>query len=195
MTDKKTIGKYKEYLKENLSKKRYNHSVNVANAAVKLAQRYDENTDKAYVAGLLHDIAKEMPEDKQLELVMKSPLNVCEVETNAKPLYHGIAGAELIQTLFDIKDTNIIDAIRYHTVACKDMSKLSQIVYLADLISDDRDYKDVKKMRKYSEQSLEKAMFEALKFSISDSVEKGNTIPVSTLEAYNDFAFLEKKSH
>ena len=67
--------------------------------------------------------------------------------------------------------------------------------FIADLISDDRDYKDVKKMRKYSEQSLEKAMLEALKFSISDSVEKGNTIPVSTLEAYNDFAFLEKKSH
>ena len=70
----------------------------------------------------------------------------------------------------------------------KRLHKLSQIVYLADLISADRDYKDVKKMRKYAEQSLEKAMFEALKFSIKDSVEKGNTIPVSTLEAYNDFA-------
>lgn len=52
------------------------------------------------------------------------------------------------------------------------MPKLSQIVYLADLISADRDYKDVKKMRKYAEQSLEKAMFEALKFSIKDSVER-----------------------
>ena len=72
------------------------------------------------------------------------------------------------------------------------MPKLSQIVYLADLISADRDYKDVKKMRKYAEQSLEKAMFEALSFSIKDSVEKGNTIPVSTLEAYNDFADISK---
>ena len=54
------------------------------------------------------------------------------------------------------------------------MPKLSQIVYLADLISADRDYKDVKKMRKYAEQSLEKAMFEALKFSIKDPVEKGH---------------------
>ena len=70
---------------------------------------------------------------------------------------------------------------------------LSQIIYLADLISDDRDYKDVKKMRKYSEQGLEKAMLEALKFSIADSVEKGNTIPISTLECYNDFAKLKNK--
>ena len=177
MADKKIIGIYKAYLKEHLSKKRYTHSMNVANSAVELAKRYGADADKAYVAGLLHDVAKEIP-----------ALDVCDIEKKAVPLFHGIAGAELVQTLFDIHDPEIISAIRYHTVACGNMPKLSQIVYLADLISADRDYKDVKKMRKYAEQSLEKAMFEALKFSIKDSVEKGNTIPVSTLEAYNDFA-------
>ena len=140
------------------------------------------------VAGLLHDVAKEIPALELAAIVSKSSLDVCDIEKKAVPLFHGIAGAELVQTLFDIHDPEIISAIRYHTVACGNMPKLSQIVYLADLISADRDYKDVKKMRKYAEQSLEKAMFEALKFSIKDSVEKGNTIPVSTLEAYNDFA-------
>lgn len=193
MTDKKITGKYKSYLRENLSKKRYNHSVNVANAAVELAKRYGADPDKAYTAGLLHDIAKEMPVEQQLELVEQSQLDVSEVEKVALPLYHGIAGAELIQSLFDIYDKDIILAIRYHTVGCKDMPKLSQIVYLADLISEDRDYKDVKKMRKYAEQSLDKAMFEALRFSVKDSAEKGNTIPVCTLEAYNDFAFIFKR--
>ena len=140
------------------------------------------------IAGLLHDVAKEIPALELAAIVSKSSLDVCDIEKKAVPLFHGIAGAELVQTLFDIHDPEIISAIRYHTVACGNMPKLSQIVYLADLISADRDYKDVKKMRKYAEQSLEKAMFEALKFSIKDSVEKGNTIPVSTLEAYNDFA-------
>ena len=180
MADKKTIGIYKAYLKEHLSKKRYTHSMNVANSAVELAKRYG--------AGLLHDVAKEIPALELAAIVSKSSLDVCDIEKKAVPLFHGIAGAELVQTLFDIHDPEIISAIRYHTVACGNMPKLSQIVYLADLISADRDYKDVKKMRKYAEQSLEKAMFEALKFSIKDSVEKGNTIPVSTLEAYNDFA-------
>lgn len=192
MLDKKLTGSYRAYLKDNLSKKRYNHSVNVANAAAKLAERYNENKDKAYVAGLVHDAAKELPVNDQLDLVLKSELNVSETEKRSVPLFHAIAGAELIQSLFDIHDEDIIHAVRYHTVACKDMPKLSQIVYLADLISEDRDYKDVKKMRKYAEQSLEKAMFEALSFSIKDSVEKGNTIPVSTLEAYNDFADISK---
>ncbi|MDE6149187.1 MAG: bis(5'-nucleosyl)-tetraphosphatase (symmetrical) YqeK [Ruminococcus sp.] len=193
MSDKKVIGSYKAYLKDNLSKKRYNHSVNVANAAVKLAERYETDKDKAYVAGLVHDTAKELAIDEQLDLVMKSQLNVSEVEKKSTPLFHAIAGAELIQSLFDIHDTDVINAVRYHTVACKDMPKLAQIIYLADLISDDREYKDVKKMRKYCEQSLEKGMLEALKFSISDSVKKENTIPSSTFEAYNDFVLLNSK--
>lgn len=192
MADKKTIGAYKAYLKEHLSKKRYIHSVNVANAAVTLAKRYGADEDKAYVAGLLHDVAKEIPAVELAKIVERSNLDVCEIEKKAIPLFHGIAGAELVQTLFDIHDPEIISAIRYHTVACGNMSKLSQIVYLADLISEDRDYKDVKRMRKYAEQSLEKAMLEALRFSIKDSVDKGNTIPVSTLEAYNDFALISK---
>lgn len=192
MADKKNIGAYKAYLKEHLSKKRYTHSVNVANAAVTLAKRYGADEDKAYVAGLLHDVAKEIPAVELAKIVEKSSLDVCEIEKKAIPLFHGIAGAELVQTLFDIHDPEIISAIRYHTVACGNMPKLSQIVYLADLISEDRDYKDVKRMRKYAEQSLEKAMLEALRFSIKDSVDKGNTIPVSTLEAYNDFALISK---
>ncbi len=191
MLDKKIIAKYKSYLKENLSKKRYTHCLNVADAAVSLAKKYGADCDKAYIAGLLHDTAKEMPVEKQLELVKNSKLDVCEIETKTVPLYHAVAGAEVIQTLFDIHDKEIIDAVRYHTVACKNMSKLSQIIYLADLISADRSYKDVKKMRKYCDQSLEKGMLEALRFSISNSLEKGNTIPVSTLESYNDFVAVQ----
>ena len=48
MADKKTIGIYKAYLKEHLSKKRYTHSMNVANSAVELAKRYGADADKAY---------------------------------------------------------------------------------------------------------------------------------------------------
>ncbi len=186
--DKKIIGKYKSFLKDNLSKKRYNHCINVANSALILARKYNANEEKCYVAGLLHDVCKEMPIDEQFEFVEKSPLKVSEIEKRSTVLYHGIAGAEFVQIEFGIYDTDIISAIRYHTVACKDMDRVSQIVYLADLISDDRDYKDVKRMRRIAEQSLDKAMLEALKFSIVDTVKKDNTVPLSTLECYNDFA-------
>ena len=187
MTDKKIISRYKEYLKANLSKKRYNHSLNVADSAVELAKIYGEDTDKALVAGLLHDVANELPSEKQREYVLKSQLNVDEVETKSHALFHAIAGAEIARLVFGIEDMDILLAIRYHTVASSDMSRLAAIVYLADLISADRDYKDVKHMRKVAVAGLEKAMLEALSFSITDSVSKGNSIPLSTLSAYNRF--------
>ena len=73
------------------------------------------------------------------------------------------------------------------------MSKLDVIIYLADLISADRDYKDVNRMRKLADKSLERAMCEALRFSIADSVNKGNTIPIATLDAYNEYIKYMKK--
>ena len=193
MTDSKNIERYTAYLKEHLSKKWYTHSLNVAEAARELAERFGGDKDKAYTAGLLHDIAKELPVEEQLALVSKSRLAVHEIEKQAVPLYHAIAGAVLVQTLFEINDLDIINAIRYHTVACGDMSRLTEIIYLADLISADRDYKDVGRMRKLAEKSLERAMCEALRFSIADSVGKGNRIPPSTLEAYNRYIKYAKK--
>ena len=190
---KKDKNYYKDYIKEHLSKKRAQHSINVADAAVRLAKLYGADEDKAFIAGMLHDVCKELPPDEQLKLVMRSELDVSEVEKTAPPLFHAVAGSVFIQDEFGIKDTDIIRAVRYHTVGCGNMDKLSQIIYLADLISDDRDYKDVKKMRRYAEQGLGKAMLEALKFSITDSVGKGNTIPVCTLECYNDLVKASKK--
>ena len=192
MKENKQIGIYKKYLREHLSKKRYTHSINVAGAAVELAKKYGADTDKAYTAGLLHDIAKEMPAEEQRRIVLASSLKVSDVEKEALPLVHAIAGAELVQTLFDIEDEELIWAIRWHTVAAGGMSRLAVVVYLADLISADRDYKDVGRMRKLADKSIERAMCEALRFSISDSVSKGNSIPLSTLEAYNEYIRFKK---
>ncbi|WP_295152940.1 bis(5'-nucleosyl)-tetraphosphatase (symmetrical) YqeK [uncultured Ruminococcus sp.] len=192
MKETKQIGIYKKYLREHLSKKRYTHSLNVAAAAVELAKKYDGDSDKAYTAGLLHDIAKEMPVEEQLALVKESVLDVSEIETKSVPLYHAIAGAEMVQKVFGIRDEEMIWAIRWHTVAAGGMSKLAVIVYLADLISADREYKDVNRMRKLADKSLERAMCEALRFSVGDSVSKGNSIPVSTIEAYNEYIRYKK---
>ena len=87
MADKKTIGIYKAYLKEHLSKKRYTHSMNVANSAVELAKRYGADADKAYVAGLLHDVAKEIPALELAAIVSKSSLDVCDIEKKAVPFH------------------------------------------------------------------------------------------------------------
>lgn len=181
------ISVYKLLLNKMLSKKRFIHSINVASQAMKLAENYGEDANKAYLAGLLHDICKEMSPEKQKELIIKSTLDVSEIEMKAQPLWHAIAGAEYINHNLKICDIDIINSIRYHTVARANMSSLEKIIYLADLVSIDRDYKDVKKMRKLCYKDINKAMAEALKFSILDSIEKENSIPSQTLEAYNQY--------
>ena len=82
-----------ELLRNRLSKKRFVHSMNVADESYRLSFIYGENPDKAYLAGLLHDICKELPPEEQREMVMKSGLSVTREELLSPPLWHAIAGA------------------------------------------------------------------------------------------------------
>lgn len=183
-----SVAELTEILNIRLSKKRFTHSLNVAAEAQKLAEYYGySDTAKAYLAGLIHDCCKEIPTEEQLDMVKKSRRNVSAPELCTPPLYHAIAGAWYAEHAFGITDDDILNAIRYHTIARAGMGRLEEIIYLADLISAERNYKDVARMRKVCYQSIEKGMLEALKFSIVSVVEKGSLIPPQTTEAYNQY--------
>lgn len=180
----------KKYLKENLSQKRYQHSLNVASECRKLAEKYGEDPDKAYFAGLLHDVCKELSGEKQKALVLKSGFAVCREELETRSLWHAIAGAYFVKNVFGVEDIDIINSIRFHTVGRAGMTRLEEIVYLADLISADRTYKDVEKMRRFVYSDLNEAMLEAFRFSIKNVVKKEGMIPLCTVEGYNFYSRL-----
>lgn len=186
------ISEKKKYLKENLSQKRYTHSLNVAEECRKLAVKYGEDPDKAYFAGLLHDICKELPDDEQKKIVLESNFSVCREELETRSLWHAIAGAYFIKTHFGVEDIDIINAVRFHTVGRAGMTRLEEIVYIGDLISADRDYKDVDRMRKISYTDINSAMLEAFSYSIKSVVKKGGLIPICTTEGYNFYTRLYK---
>jgi nicotinate-nucleotide adenylyltransferase len=186
------VDEKKKYIKEHLSAKRYGHSLNVAAECRKLAEKYGEDPDKAYFAGLLHDVCKELPEDEQRELVISSGFIYSREELDTKSLHHAIAGAGFVKKHFGVEDIDILNAIRFHTVGRAGMSRLEEIVYLGDLISAERDYKDVDKMRKLAYTSLNAAMLEAFAFSIKSVIKKGGFVPVCTVEGYNFYTRLEK---
>ena len=188
-----TIEDKKKFLKEHLSQKRFHHSVNVAEECRKLAQKYGEDPERAYFAGLLHDICKEMPPDEQKDMVLRSGLTVCREELDTRSLWHGIAGAYFVKEHFGVEDIDILNAIRFHTVGRAGMTRLEEIVYIGDLISADRDYKDVEKVRKIAYQSIDQAMLEGLRFSMKSVIKKGDVIPPCTVEAYNFYTRLLKE--
>ena len=175
------------FLEQHLSKKRFQHSCNVARAAKQLAQRYGADQEKAYFAGLLHDICKEQPFEEQRELMLAGDFAPDEAELHSRKLWHGIAGAYFIQTEFDVTDRDILNAVRFHTVGREGMSLLEEIIYIADMLSDERDYKGVTKMRKHACEDLQAAMLTALTDAIGSVLKKGGMIPQYTIAAYNSY--------
>ncbi len=185
--DKTKYNKYVDYLRADLSEKRFIHSMNVADEALRLAVLNDSDRSDAYFAGLVHDICKEIPIEEQLELVKRSKLPVTDVELKAPKTYHAIAAAVYLNEAFRVTNEQVLSAVRYHTVAKGGMTVLEKIVYMADLISMERDYKDVDEIRRCTHADINLGMKQAMIFTVKDSVKKCRPIPHITLDCYNEF--------
>lgn len=173
-------------IRKQLGDYRFIHSLNVAKTAVELARRYGADEKKAYTAGILHDVLKDKKPEELLDLIdnrYKVPLT--DVERSNHKLYHAIAGAEYVKNELGVTDEEIINAIRYHTTGRKNMSLLEKVIYIADFISEDRNYDGVERMREKAKISLETAMEEGLQFSIIELSEKLLPIHPDSIDAYN----------
>ena len=103
--------KYNDYvtlLRGRLSEKRFYHSLAVAKEALRLAQKYGANTEKAFLAGLLHDICKDTPKNEQLQIFSEFGIILSALEESAFKLWHAMSGACYIQNILNIKDADII---------------------------------------------------------------------------------------
>ena len=181
-----SITEYKKIIKYMMSEDRYNHCVNVSKEAVKLAKRYDGDEEKAAVAGILHDITKEMPKEEQLQIMHDSDIILDDIQKNAPKLWHGISGSVYIKKHFGIEDEDILNAICYHTTGRAGMSLLEKIIFVADFTSEERTYKGVATMRKKSRKSLEDAMLYGFKFTFSDLSSRELAIHPDELACYNE---------
>lgn len=188
----KEYKEYKELLKARLNEKRYYHSLCVADEAKRLAEKYGADPEKAYIAGLLHDITKNSEKDEHFVLFRKYGVSLDEIELSSHKLWHAISGSLYVKNKLNINDNDIISAIRYHTTAKADMTLFEKILYLADFTSADRDYPDVDVMRSLVDVSLDKALKYALSYSIKELTEKGAAIHLDTVNAYNQIMIKEK---
>lgn len=183
------VDRLKDFYKlaeEMLSERRFIHSKNVAVSAVKLAKKYGEDPLRAETAGILHDITKELNPENQLQIIRSSGIILDDICEKTPKLYHAIAGMAYARDVLKIEDQGILDAIRTHTTGAANMPLLSKIIFIADFISDERDYPDVDIMRRESEKSLEDGMRYALKYVITDLISKGRTVHPDALAAYNE---------
>jgi len=173
-------------LEKMLTPKRFRHTLNVVEAAEKLARDFGCDPDQARLAALLHDCAKNLTDAQLLDWAKQHQIKIDRVSQNDLQLLHGPVGAVLARDRYGIKDAAIQKAIDCHTTGCKNMSSLDKIIYLADYIEKDRSFPGVETIRQMAETDLDGAMMMALTNSICHVAQTGALLHKRTIDARND---------
>ncbi len=171
-----------------LKAKRVAHVLGTEETAVKLAEKYGADTEKARVAALLHDCTKRLSMEEQLVLCEKYGVVLDELEQKALKLLHAKTGAEIARDVFGVDD-EIYNAILWHTTGRADMTLLEKVIYLADYIEPNRDFPGLAQLRAAVWEDIDKGLLMGLTMTVREMEEMGNPIHKNTLEAK---AFLER---
>lgn len=182
------LNKIKKTLKKELDKDRYEHTLGVMYTSACLAMANGYDMEKAQLAGLLHDCAKCIPNEKKLKICVKNNIPVTQVEKDNPFLLHAKVGAFLARVLYEVEDEEILHAISVHTTGAPAMNTLDKIVFIADYIEPKRDKAaNLKEIRKTAFEDLD----EALKMILCDTIHYLNgskndkNIDPMTLETYH----------
>ncbi len=174
----------KKLAKKTLSEKRYEHTCNVENLAVKLAKKHGADTEKVSLAAFLHDIAKELPKDKLLQIFVKNDIMTNGINKRPQPVWHGIAGAIIAKEEYGIDDEDVLNAIACHTTGRENMTLIDKIIYIADMAGEDRDYPEAEETRKNAMKNIDKTIISALGQNIEWLKAEGKQVDKETLKAY-----------
>lgn len=172
-------------VREALPEKRYIHTIGVMETAVRLAEQYGCDVEKAELAAILHDYAKYWSGEKMAALIRQDERSKA-VLNHSRSLWHAYAGALAAEREFGVRDPDVLDAIRYHTSGRAGMSLLEKVIWLADYIEPGRSFPGVDDVRKKAEESLDEAMILALGRTIRFLIENKQPVYPLTFEAYND---------
>ena len=165
-----------------LKHKRIPHVLGTEQEAIRLAQAYGADVEKARRAALLHDCTKKLEMDEQLALCAKYGIELDELEQVALKLLHSKTGAAIARDVVGVDDA-IYSAIWYHTTGRANMTLLEKIIYLADYIEPTRDFPDVDVLRKACYEDLDKGLLLGLEMSIEERRRMGNPVHHATVEA------------
>jgi len=164
---------YSSLIKERLGEQLYRHSLNVAKAAVSLAEHYGADTEKAKLAGLVHDYGKRY---SMQDLIRKAELLKLPLDGITKQqvkLLHAPVGAALLENELKISDPEIIKAVAYHTTGRRGMALLEKITYLADYVEEGRQFEEVEYIRKIAYCDLDQALLVAVDTAIRSILDRG----------------------
>lgn len=174
-----------DYIKANLKENRFIHTLGVVSVAKKLAENNGVDIEKAEIAALCHDIAKNIPLDEMEKIIKDKKIILTEDEKNTKELWHSILAPVLAKEKLKIEDEEILSAIRWHTTGKENMSKLDKIIYIADMIEPSRNFDGVEEIREATIKNLENGVLLGLTQSIKFLLLKGALVDLNSIKARN----------
>lgn len=203
MSNQKKTGKNKENsemislrreMEKALESKRYEHTLGVAFTAASLAMCHGADMRKAQTAGLLHDCAKNLTNEKRLTICRKNGIQISDAEQKNPFLLHAKVGSYLAKEKYGIKDREILDAITCHTTGRPAMTTLDKIIYISDYIEPGRcQAPNLSLVRQLAFQDLDECLFQILKDTLEYLSASGMEIDAATEETYLYYKSLREK--
>jgi len=126
--------KVEEYTKSVISEKRFQHSKRTAETLKQLCEIYGLDTRKGYLAGIAHDMCKEISPEEMMNLALQDGREISDVEKNHVSLLHGRAASVRLEQMFDIHDSDILDAVSWHTFGYPGLCDLGKLLFVADKV-------------------------------------------------------------
>ncbi|MDO4593885.1 MAG: bis(5'-nucleosyl)-tetraphosphatase (symmetrical) YqeK [Tissierellia bacterium] len=176
---------YLDKLQNKIGEKRYNHSIRVFKKAMEIndALRLNIDDKKLEQAAIFHDCAKYNEIYYYDKLKVK--YNIDKKIMSNMAVSHSFLAEFVAQEEYNIKDKDVLDAIKYHTTGTENMRKLTKVILLADAIEDAREYDGVNVLRKISKEDLDKAVLMYFDHTILFLITKKAPIHPETIKARN----------
>ena len=173
---------------------RFRHCRDVSQTAVRLAERWDADIEKARLAGILHDCARNLKGEELLKTSRQFGMIPSPLELLQPALIHAPLGAIIAERWFGISEPQVLQAIRRHTTGAPQMTLLDKVIYLSDCIEPGRNFSGVRKIRDMAVEDLDAAVLLAYEHSILFVVANGGLLHPNTVEGRNSLLMELKAS-
>lgn len=188
------VARLDEAMQKELKPSRYVHTLGVANMAYSLAIKWNYPAVNAMVAGMLHDCAKCISDEKRINVCEKNNIPITDIEYKYPHLLHGKVGAYYAKEKYSINDKQIAHAIAVHTTGCPAMNLLDKIIFVADYIEPGRDKQprlDILRSMAYID--LDQCVYMILEDSVNYLNSNPDMVDPTTIDTFNYYRKLLNK--
>lgn len=129
------IERIKDFYTINNNIEVYNHALNVAGISKELANKFNLDSEKCYLSGLLHDISTYLSPNEMLSYAENHKWLINEVEREYPNLLHQKISFNMVTELFDIYDNEILSSIKCHTTLRSNPNMYEMLLFISDKLS------------------------------------------------------------